>query len=180
MILYAITDPSILSFDTLASDLRRIKNRGATMILYRDKEARDYDERARRFVREAREIGFGKILLHNAPELAAQLGVWGVHCASGSFEMIRRARQLGLKTVASTHSPEEIRSAEEKGADLVTLSPLFGSPGKGEPLGEVRFTRIAQGARVPILALGGITDDEKIRRALSCGASGIASIRYFA
>ncbi|ADV45973.1 thiamine phosphate synthase [Nitratifractor salsuginis] len=180
MILYAITDPSILSFETLSSDLHRIKARGASMILYRDKKTAEYEKRAERFVEAAKEAGFGKIILHNTPQLALRLGAWGVHCSSDAYGLISEGKRLGLKTVASTHSLEEIKKAEEAGADMVTLSPLFVSPGKGKPLGEKGFTRIVQEAKVPMIALGGITDKEKIRRAMSCGASGIASIRYFA
>jgi thiamine-phosphate pyrophosphorylase len=179
MTLYAITDPSILSFDTLSSDLRRIKERGATMILYRDKTTEDYEKRARRFVKQAKEIGFEKILLHNTPALASELGVWGVHCTSTAFELIAQAKQLGLKTVASTHSLGEIKKAEYEGADFVTLSPLFASPGKGMPLGVALFSRIIEKVDIPVLALGGITNNAKIQKARACGAVGIASIRYF-
>jgi thiamine-phosphate pyrophosphorylase len=180
MILYAITDPSILSFDTLALDLLRIKERDASMILYRDKHNPEYETYARRFVEAAKEAGFERILLHNAPALAARLGAWGVHCSSEAYGLISEAARLGLKTVASTHTLEEIRRAEAEGVEMVTLSPLFASPGKGEPLGEAAFARIAWKAKVPVIALGGITDAEKIRRATDCGAAGIASIRYFA
>ncbi|HFC03767.1 MAG TPA: thiamine phosphate synthase, partial [Nitratifractor salsuginis] len=79
MIAYAITDPSLLSFETLAFDLQRIKARGADMILYRDKGAAEYADRAARFVPAARQAGFDRILLHDRPDLACELGADGVH-----------------------------------------------------------------------------------------------------
>jgi len=179
MILYAISDPSTLSFKTLSRDLKRIRDRGANMILYRDKETQEYEKRAYIFVKEAKRLGFDRILLHNSPKQAAKLGVWGIHCSSDSYRLISEARQLGLKSVASTHSLEEILEAQKENVDLVTLSPLFASPNKGKPLGEELFANIVRKSIVPVIALGGIINSAQMRKAIKCGAVGIASIRYF-
>ncbi len=180
MITYAITDPSILSFDTLTSDLRRIKAKGATMILYRDKGVDDYAEKAARFVPAARAAGFERILLHDQPKLALKLGAEGVHLSSGRIELLSEIRESRLSSVVSTHDLSEALSAQEMGAGMVTLSPLFASPGKGTPLGEDRFREIVQCLEIPVIALGGILHSQEIEKALALGAAGFASIRYFA
>lgn len=181
MIAYAITDPSILSFDTLDADLRRIKAKGATMILYRDKGVDDYAEKAARFVPAARAAGFDRILLHDQPKLALKLGVEGVHFSSGRMGLLSsEIRESRLLSIVSTHDLSEALNAQELGAEMVTLSPLFTSPGKGTPLGEDRFREIIQCLEIPVIALGGILHPREIEKALALGAAGFASIRYFA
>ncbi|WP_292656580.1 thiamine phosphate synthase [Nitratifractor sp.] len=179
MIAYAITDPSTLSFDTLSSDLQRIKAKGATMILYRDKGAEDYDERAVAFVSAAREAGFERILLHNRPELALALGAQGVHLSSDRMDLLSKIGRMPLLSVVSTHHLSEALKAQESGASIVTLSPLYASPGKGTPLGEKRFEEIVRQLSIPVIALGGILGGQEIDQAMALGAAGFASIRYF-
>ncbi|WP_457605319.1 thiamine phosphate synthase [Nitratifractor sp.] len=179
MIRYAISDPSILRFDRLEEDLRRMMERGATMILYRDKQNPHYSQNAVRFIEAGRRLGGAKLFLHNDPLLARELGADGVHIGASFFDRIGEAKELGLEAGASTHSLEEARETARRGADWVTLSPLFASPGKGEPLGTVRFAEVVGKLEIPVIALGGIVDEESVAAALKAGAAGFASIRYF-
>ena len=179
MIRYAISDPSTLDFDKLAEDLLRFERRGATMILYRDKNNPRYRENAPHFLRAVRQTSIGKALLHNDVRLAEELKADGVHLSSQNFPLITEARGLGLLAIASTHSLEEAQEAERLGAHMVTLSPLFASPGKGEPLGVETFSKIVAELHIPVIALGGIVGEEHIREASEAGAAGFASIRYF-
>ncbi|WP_456433435.1 thiamine phosphate synthase [Nitratifractor sp.] len=181
MIRYAITDPAIFSLENATTDLRRIRSKGAEWICYRDKGNPRYDEDACRFVEAARAAGFGRIVLHGWIDLARRLGVWGIHLPSDAFERIGEAREADLAVIVSTHDLDEARRARDLGAHYATLSPLFASPGKGEPLGVERFARIARELEgFPLIALGGIVDDEAVARAMDAGAAGFASIRYFA
>lgn len=63
--------------------------------------------------------------------------------------------QLGV----SCHTAAEIAAAEDAGADHVVVSPVFGVPDKGTPLGVEGLARLAATARGPVVALGGITPD---------------------
>lgn len=180
MIRYAITDPDTLNFDTLALDLSRFEALGATMILYRDKQTSRYRENAERFVDAARRRSFDKILLHNDADLASDLGADGVHFSSSNIGSILQGKKKGLYVVASTHSLKEAQEAQRLGADAVTLSPFYPTPGKGEPLGPEKFKSIARALEIPVIALGGIVGASEIGRALESGAAGFASIRYFA
>jgi thiamine-phosphate pyrophosphorylase len=77
----------------------------------------------------------------------------------------------------SCHDERGLAEALADGADAVTLSPLFASPGKGEPLGEARFAALR--ARFPalfVVALGGI-DARNAHRAFAAGADAVAAIR---
>lgn len=76
----------------------------------------------------------------------------------------------------SCHSEAELLKATRAGADYVVLSPLFGVPTKGGPIGTALFERLAAGVDVPVVALGGI-DATNAGQARDAGASGVAVIR---
>jgi len=64
-----------------------------------------------------------------------------------------------LVTLATAHSLREIADANRVRADAVLLSPVFPTrshPG-APPLGPLRFRLLAGHARMPVIALGGMT-----------------------
>lgn len=67
-------------------------------------------------------------------------------------------RHRGALT-APVHNLRELRCAETQGARLLFLSPVFPtqSHAGGRVLGRVRFGLLAQQARQPVIALGGMT-----------------------
>ena len=77
---------------------------------------------------------------------------------------------------ASCHSSAELGKAERGGADYAVLSPLFGVPDKGGPLGSAHFEQLAAACALPVVALGGI-DETNVDRTRATGAAGIAVIR---
>jgi thiamine-phosphate diphosphorylase len=76
----------------------------------------------------------------------------------------------------SCHGGTEIAAAREAGADHVVLSPVFGVPDKGEPLGLDGFRTLAREARLPVVALGGL-DADRAAAVRAAGADGVAVIR---
>ena len=62
---------------------------------------------------------------------------------------------------------------------MITLSPVFHSPKKGEPLGIDRFDELIGDTDMKVFALGGIIDDTQIDKLQNSKAAGFASIRYF-
>lgn len=178
MIAYAITDPSTLNFNTLDDDLKRFATR-ADMIVYRDKSTTNYAQNATQFVNLAREHNFSKILLHTDYQLAHRLEADGVHLKSTQFTAIKEAKALGLFVIVSTHTVEEAYEVMREGADMITLSPIFSTPNKGEAKGVAFLLDVANKIDIPIIALGGILTQEQIEACSEHGASGFASIRYF-
>ena len=68
-------------------------------------------------------------------------------------------RRRGLIHLATAHDLREIGLARRLGADAALLSPVFPTrshPG-GAVLGSVRFRLLARQARLPVIALGGMT-----------------------
>lgn len=116
------------------------------------------------------------VLINERADVAICAGAPGVHLGAGSIPVPEARRLLPEGFVGwSAHSPEEAARAAAEGADFVTLSPIWASPGKGEPLG-VQALSSADCGSVPMLALGGIGPEEACA-ALRAGASGVAVIR---
>ena len=178
MIAYAISDPSTLNFQNLKSDIKRFSSK-AKMILYRDKLTLNYSQNAEKFIAEAKKYSFSKLLLHRDYQLAYTLNADGVHLTSRQFEDIEDAKGLGLFIVVSTHSLSEALKAQKLGADMVTFSPIFSTPNKGEPKGIEELNRVASMLDIPIIALGGIITEKHISLCRESRADGFASIRWF-
>jgi len=179
MIAYAITDPSTLNFHNLESDIKRFAYK-ATMIVYRDKSTLNYMQNAEKFIHEAQKHSFSKILLHSDYSLAHRLKADGVHLTSTQFDAIEEAKTLGLFVIVSTHSLEEALKAQKNGADMITFSPLFLTPNKGEPKGIKELNRVASNLFIPLIALGGIVSEKQLLLCKQSKAEGFASIRWFA
>lgn len=178
MIAYAITDPSTLNFQTLKTDLERFSKK-ADMIVYRDKLNANYAEDAEKFLLESKKYSFNKILLHTDYKLAYKLEADGVHLKSTQFSDIAKAKALGLFVVMSTHTFDEALKAQKLGADMITFSPVFASPNKGEPVGLKILNYVVSKVSIPVIALGGIVRKEHIDLCCENGAEGFAAIRYF-
>lgn len=119
-----------------------------------------------------------KILVNDRADVAVACGAHGVHLRDGSIEPARFARPGFLVTVAC-HRIEDAPRTE--GADYVLLAPIFAplsKTGGGTPLGTAAVTEFTQRSRTPVLALGGVTQDNA-RACLDAGAVGIAGITCF-
>jgi len=178
MISYAITDPTTLNFSTLSEDIKRFARR-ADMIVYRDKSSVEYATHAHLFIEETKRHSFAKVLLHTHIDIAIRLQADGIHLTSKDLHRIEFAKSKGLFVVVSTHSLYEAQLAQSLGANMITYSPIFRTPNKGEPLGTESLMRLRDSITIPIIALGGILSEEQIENCLQNGASGFASIRYF-
>ncbi len=178
MIAYAITNPSTLNFNTLETDIKGFAKK-ADMIVYRDKATSNYAYNAKLFLEVSKKYSFQKILLHTDYKLAHKLKADGVHLKSTQFDDIKKSKALGLFVVISTHTTEEALKAQNLGADMITYSPIFFTPNKGEPKGIEELQKLTSLLDIPVIALGGIVGQEQINLCKQSGAVGFASIRYF-
>ena len=114
-------------------------------------------------------------------DLAVAIGADGVHLPERALDHVRAARteNLPLVTVAA-HSAAALRRAGEAGADAAILSPVFAtrSGSGGEPLGPEEFQRLVEQAKVPVYALGGVTDSnvELLSGRRACGVCAIDGV----
>ncbi len=182
MIRYAITDPQYYSSDP--GSLRRIVERvlqahKIDWILLRDKRNPEYDNMAEAFLALKRRYPHLRFFLHTYIESARRLGAHGIHLSSQEIDRVEEAKKAGLWTVVSTHTLEEALMAQNLGADAITFSPIFTSPGKGKPQGLEKLKEIRAKISIKLIALGGIVAKRQIEAVRQVGADGFASIRYF-
>lgn len=179
---YLITDPAYYS--DVSSFQHYLKKSFHTktpdLACFRDKVHSDISEYAEIFLDLGREAHISRLLINRSVSLAISLGFDGVHLTSTQFDEIAPAKERGLYVFISTHNLEEAKRAEAYGADAITLSPVFASPGKGAPKGVAWLEEIAsQLKKVSVYALGGIVSDHEIQLLKSASVTGFASVRYF-
>ncbi|WP_353662426.1 thiamine phosphate synthase [Hydrogenimonas sp. SS33] len=182
MLRYAITDPAYYTDDpTLFADrvARMLLSHRPDMVCFRDKRTGRYETVAEAFLSLKERFPKTLFLLHGDPALAVSLRADGVHLPSDGAGRIEEAKRAGLFCIVSTHSLEEAAACEALGADAVTFSPVFASPGKGEPQGLEKLKEIKDKISLKTIALGGIVTREQIEAVEEAGADGFASIRYF-
>ena len=178
---YLITDPRYYhDLPTFEAYLRRAFAKSPDLVCFRDKHTSDIVPYARHFLFVAKRAGIKNILINSHIDLALSEGFSGVHLTSSQFDRITEAKSAGLFVIVSTHTIEEGKSAAAKGADAVTISPIFSSPGKGEPKGiDFLKTYLHEVRNIDVFALGGIVSDVQIALLEKSGVTGFASIRYF-
>jgi len=108
------------------------------------------------------------------PQLAARCGADGVHWPERMLAQAARARFAVM--TASAHGPGAIRRAAGL-VDAVLASTAFASASSsaGRPMGPFRLAAAARRARVPVYALGGITQ-ATLPRLNGLGLSGAAAV----
>ena len=179
---YLITDPSFYSdLNSFRAYLEKLfSGYHPDFVCFRDKISPDPAFYAKTFLQIARKHNISHILINQYLDLAKELDFDGIHLTSAQIDLIVPAKQNGLYVVASTHSLEEAQRAKTCGADAVTISPVFATPGKGVPKG-INYLQdfVRQLHDIHIFALGGIVNQKEINAVQKTGVYGFASIRYF-
>lgn len=122
-------------------------------------------------------------LINGRLDVALAAGADGVHLPAAGLpaEPLRRRFGPGLLIGVSTHSVTEVAAAREAGADYVTYGPVWPTPSKPglRDVPGLEGLERAASLGLPVLALGGVDDLERLGRALAAGAHGAAGIRAF-
>jgi len=165
---YFITDPSF----SLKEILNAVKKHKPSFVCYRNKHYFDKKEIIE-FAKAAKK--HSKIIIHyDSLKNDGLLRLFdGIHFPSGKIGEIEKYKNI--LSIASTHTLEEVLKA--KNADYITFSPIYDS--KNRPgLGTAVLNEIYNYHK-NVIALGGITTEEKIEEVKKTKAKGFASIRYF-
>jgi thiamine-phosphate pyrophosphorylase len=121
-----------------------------------------------------------RILVNDRPDIAVASGAHGVHLRSDSIAALPIRKTWGPQLVIgkSAHSRDDVVQARDEGADFVTLSPVFSTPGKGRAIGIGALRAVCADLHpFPVLALGGI-NGSNYREVLNAGAAGFAAIQF--
>lgn len=123
-----------------------------------------------------------RVLVNDRLDVVLAAGADGVHLPTHGLPVAEvRQRFPELLIGASCHNPEELRRAEDGGADFVVFGPVYETESKksfGPPQGVEKLAEAVGAVKIPVLALGGIT----LANAAACleaGAAGLAAISLF-
>ena len=124
-----------------------------------------------------------KILVNTRVDVALAGGASGAHlpAASPAAKRWRALTPPGFLIGVSCHSANEVRAAQDDGADYAVVGPVFAPRSKTSdlpPLGLEGFARAARAVQIPVLALGGITA-ANAPDCINAGAAGIAAISLY-
>jgi thiamine-phosphate pyrophosphorylase len=207
-LLYYITDRTAFATDEprrrrcLLDKISQATRAGVDYIQLREKDlptrelemfAREATDVIRQLRTENRDLRTA-LLINSRTDVALAAGADGVHlrsddvspqevraiwekCGAGASarELSPREPLIGV----SCHLPGEAKQAEVDGATFAVFAPVFEKKDvpNAHPTGLAQL-REACKAKIPVLALGGVTP-ENARSCLEAGAAGIAAIRLF-
>lgn len=125
-----------------------------------------------------------KIVVNDRLDIAAAAGASGVHLR-GDGAAASRARQIaprGFLIGRSVHTSAEVAAAAgDGGCDYLIFGTVFPSAGKRTGHTVAGLAGLAEACRrtsLPVLAIGGVTDD-RIAAVLEAGAAGFAAVGRF-
>jgi thiamine-phosphate pyrophosphorylase len=132
--------------------------------------------------------GLAQVIVNDRLDVALAAGAAGVHLGRESLSapnVVRWCREGNASAEfavgVSCHSLEEAHEAESAGAAYIFFGPVFDTPSKrelGEPQGVARLGEICGSVTIPVVAIGGVSE-ENAGDCIRAGAAGIAAIRMF-
>jgi thiamine-phosphate pyrophosphorylase len=172
--LWLVTDPARTP-DPAGAAARLPRGAG---VIYRAFGAGDALETARAIRRVADRRGLVFLVGADAG-LAVAAKADGVHLPE---RLMYRAVALkrshpAWRITAAAHDRKAIVRAGRLGLDAILVSAAFKSrsPSAGAPLGPIRFASLIRGARLPVIALGGV-NETTAQRLIDTGARGLAAV----
>jgi thiamine-phosphate pyrophosphorylase len=121
------------------------------------------------------------VLISSRCDIALAAGAAGVNLPERDISVKDARTLLGQRLIGrSVHSLQGAREAEEEGADFVLFGPVWASKSHSEsaPAGIDALREVAAALRIPVLAIGGVTE-ERIAECHAAGAAGYAAIGLF-
>lgn len=191
MILHLVTDGRRLAVsddpgkvgDALLTQARDAFAAGVDLVQVREPwmTARDLAPLVRRIVADSGGSRT-RVVVNDRVDVAMASGAHGVHLKSTSVEpaRVRRVVPRGFLIGLSVHSAAEAETAGDLVDYLVagTVWPTSSKPKDQRLLGVDGLRDVVAAARVPVLAIGGVTVD-RVQAVARTGAAGIAAISLF-
>jgi len=119
-----------------------------------------------------------KIIVNTSVDLCMKLGADGLHLKSQRMlELDERPVAPSILFGVSCHSLSEIKHAEKIAADYLMLGPVnkTNSHPAAKPIGIKLFSEMANQSSVPVIALGGVSCEDR-DSVINSGGYGIAAI----
>tara|TARA_B100000609_G_C17062510_1_gene354816 strand:+ start:120 stop:671 length:552 start_codon:yes stop_codon:yes gene_type:complete len=121
-----------------------------------------------------------KFIISNEIDLAFKYKLDGVYLPSFNkkFQLKKFQNFKDFIIVGSAHSLKEIRIKERQNVEQIFLSPLFKTTKSNSELGIIKFNNLSKLTRKPLIALGGINENN-IKKLKLININGFAGITYF-
>lgn len=139
---------------------------------------------AQELEREARDLTASSpvpVVVSSRCDVVLATGASGVNLPERDIAVLEARRLLSERLVGrSVHSLEAARQGEVEGADYVIFGPVWPSPSHtgAAAVGVDALAGVARALRIPVLAIGGLTE-ERIAECHAAGAAGYAAITLF-
>jgi thiamine-phosphate pyrophosphorylase len=102
------------------------------------------------------------LIVNDRVDIALACEADGVHLGQEDLPLHAARKLMGDRIIGiSTHSTEQAKEAEDGGADYIGFGPMFGTTTKATGYsgrGPAMLREIREAVRVPIVAIGGITE----------------------
>ncbi len=115
-------------------------------------------------------------IVNDRPDVALASQADGVHLGQDDLEIAYVRKLMGNKIIGiSTHTLEEARGAQEKGADYIGVGPIFKTVTKPDlmPVGLDLIAKIKKEIKIPFFCIGGI-DLDNIKQVIGIGGGRVA------
>jgi thiamine-phosphate pyrophosphorylase len=179
--LYFVADAEFASGRDLMPVIEAAVRGGVTIVQLRAKDFpfKDFIELGRRAAAVLKKHRI-PLLINDRADVALACGAAGVHLGQEDMPpaLARKALGKGSLIGISVNTPEEALEAEHQGADYVGAGPAYATTTitTGLPvLGLEGIRRIKEAVRIPVVAIGGITD-QNARAVREAGADGVAVV----
>lgn len=163
--LIVITDRQLAAPREVLAVVRAALDAGAPAIQLRDKHAsaRELAEQARELLPVVNAAG-ARLFINDRLDVALAVNAHGVHLGPEDLP-VSAARRLAPAPFLigwSTDDPASAARAQADGADYIGCGAVFGTTTKAEAgaerIGTQRLDAVAAAVRVPVVAIGGITE----------------------
>lgn len=178
--LYAVTDRHWLGNQTLLEQVQEALDGGATCIQLREKQLDD-----KTFLQEAIEIQKlckqyqVPFIVNDNVEIAKTMHADGIHVGQSDMEALDVRKELGKDVIlgVSAQTVEQAKKAEAHGADYLGVGAVFptGSKDDADDVSHETLKAICEAVSIPVIAIGGITQDN-VKDLAGSGIVGIAVI----
>jgi thiamine-phosphate pyrophosphorylase len=121
------------------------------------------------------------VVVSSRCDIALAAGAAGVNLPENDVPVAAARALMGERLVGrSVHSLESALRAESEGADYVIFGPVWASASHpaSAPAGIEALAEVARTLRIPVIAIGGVTEG-RIAECHAAGAAGYAAIGMF-
>ena len=135
--------------------------------------------------RELRRVTAGTgtlFVVNDDPSVAEEVGADGVHVGQTDMPVADvRLRHPSVRIVGkSTHSLAQAVAAQAESPDYIGVGPVWATPTKKIPdptLGVEEAVRMMRASKCPAVAIGGVTDEDRVAGLAAAGFANFAVVR---